>query len=158
MPKIPQQCGQIDKQGGLDGAFGLDMSTQMLKAESVNAAKEIVGHAGAIMGVIAAALALAFMHFHWGLKKVYLRFGLHVRPHLHHVSVLSAPLTAEQKQLPCNIGMRHNAAARGCDSVLTDDDLSAAGAPRANQVRHTWRISDWRPWCLAAACHVLGRI
>ena len=30
------------------------------------------------MGVLAAALALAFMHFHWGLKKVYLRLGLHV--------------------------------------------------------------------------------
>ncbi len=30
------------------------------------------------MGVLAAGLALAFMHFHWGLKKVYLRLGLHV--------------------------------------------------------------------------------
>lgn len=30
------------------------------------------------MGALAAALALAFMHFHWGLKKVYLRLGLHV--------------------------------------------------------------------------------
>ena len=110
------------------------------------------------MGVIAAALALAFMHFHWGLKKVYLRFGLHVRPHLHHVSVLSAPLTAEQRHLPCNIGMRLNAAATGCDDALTNDHLSAAGAPCANQVRGTWRISDWGPWRLAAACHVLGRI
>ena len=32
------------------------------------------------MGAVAAALALAFMHFHWGLKKVYLRLGLHVSP------------------------------------------------------------------------------
>ena len=63
----------------------------MLKAESAIAAKEIVGHAGAIMGVIAAALALAFMHFHWGLKKVYLRFGLHVRPPHHHVTGLHHP-------------------------------------------------------------------
>lgn len=43
------------------------------------------------MGVIAAALALAFMHFHWALKKAYLRFGLHVRPPYCHASVLSAP-------------------------------------------------------------------
>lgn len=34
--------------------------------------------AGAVMGVLASGLALAFMHFHWGLKKVYLRLGLHV--------------------------------------------------------------------------------
>lgn len=34
--------------------------------------------AGAVVGAVAAALALAFMHFHWGLKKVYLRLGLHV--------------------------------------------------------------------------------
>ena len=30
------------------------------------------------MGVLAAGLALAFMHFHWGLKNMYLRLGLHV--------------------------------------------------------------------------------
>ena len=130
----------------------------MLKAESVIAVKEIIGHAGAIMGVIAAALALAFMHFHWGLKKVYLHFGLHVRPAFYHVTVLSAPLTAEQRQFESNTGMRLNAAARDCDVALTDDDLSAAGAPCANQVRHTWRIPDWHPWHLAAACHVLGRV
>lgn len=34
------------------------------------------------MGVIAAGLALCFMHLHWGLKKLWLRMGLHVRvPH-----------------------------------------------------------------------------
>lgn len=54
-------------------AFGAvwDFETPFLEVDS----RHII--VGAIMGVIAAALALAFMHFHWGLKKVYLRFGLH---------------------------------------------------------------------------------
>ena len=34
--------------------------------------------AGALMGVLAAGLALCFMHLHWGLKKLWLRMGLHV--------------------------------------------------------------------------------
>lgn len=35
--------------------------------------------AGALMGMLAAGLALCFMHMHWGLKKLWLRMGLHVR-------------------------------------------------------------------------------
>ncbi|CAL8470569.1 g10111 [Coccomyxa elongata] len=38
---------------------------------------------GALMGVIAAGLALCFMHLHWGLKKLWLRMGLHE----HHAPV-----------------------------------------------------------------------
>ncbi len=34
--------------------------------------------AGALMGVVGAGLALCFMHLHWGLKKLWLKMGLHV--------------------------------------------------------------------------------
>jgi hypothetical protein len=54
------------------------------------------------MGVLAAALALAFMHFHWGLKKVYLRLGLHVSP----AACTSSPnLVNAVYASPCNGNM-----------------------------------------------------
>lgn len=36
--------------------------------------------AGALMGAVGAGLALCFMHLHWGLRKLWLRLGLHVSP------------------------------------------------------------------------------
>lgn len=57
----------------------LNYKAQEKYKNNISILRFLIGFAGALMGVIAAGLALCFMHLHWGLKKLWLRMGLHVR-------------------------------------------------------------------------------
>jgi len=66
-------------QSGLCTSLPVSPPTCWAAYASMKSSVRVFACAGAVMGALAAGLALAFMHFHWGLKKIYLRLGLHVR-------------------------------------------------------------------------------